>query len=91
MSRPLTGSIRQREALVRHPSVAKGSTQRRQERFVTEHEARPGSIGPLPPYRLEQPIPDPVRRPRPQRGRCASPADQPRYRVGGERLDGGRL
>ncbi|MGB7051924.1 MAG: hypothetical protein WBG41_10165, partial [Acidimicrobiales bacterium] len=64
MSRPLTGSIRQREGRwCATLPVAKGSIQRRQERFVTEYEARSWLDRAVAAVRAGQPIPDPVRRP----------------------------
>jgi integrase len=75
MSRPLTGSIRQREGRwCATLPVAKGSIQRRQERFATEYEARAWLDRAVTAVQAGQPIPDPVRRP--VRNEVAAPTPQ---------------
>jgi integrase len=83
VSRPLTGSVRQRQGRwCASLPAERGTVRRREERFATEGEARAWLAQALAAVREGRPIPDPVRRPTKPRARTAgaepsSPAISP--------------
>jgi predicted DNA-binding transcriptional regulator AlpA len=83
VSRPLTGSVRQRQGRwCASLPTARGTVRRREERFATEGEARAWLAHALAAAREGRPIPEPVRRPNKPRPRAAraepaSPAISP--------------